>query len=341
MLSPMGLRLTRRRRGCVHIDEGFDFLGFRIQRQSKRGLEQGVRLHLAIEEVTFLDHGQGEGDPQTGNEQPTLRPPAPTQRGSAGLDNYFRHGVSRTTFPYLAPVHLATGRAWLRQNIAVPTGMVPAALPGQRWWPEHEGEALFHCRAVSVDSLPLPRQGIPTPWDDGNDPGRIARPHGLVESRMRWKLHVRFGGTGRGDGPQETPARRPGPIPLGHRGPRRGAPRGVATSPRGRLGPARHGPQRIALRLVEEPEDLTENQERKLAWIAKVNAPLYRAYLLKEQLREIVNVKGRKALRMLDAWLMWTARCRIPAFVELGRRVRKNRAGIEASLRHNLSNAAD
>jgi transposase len=91
--------------------------------------------------------------------------------------------------------------------------------------------------------------------------------------------------------------------------------------------------------LWKNPEDLTENQERKLAWIAKVNAPLYRAYLMKEQLREIIKVKGSKGVEKLDDWLAWTARCRIPAFVELGRKIRKNRAGIEAALRHDLSNA--
>jgi hypothetical protein len=38
--------------------------------------------------------------------------------------------------------------------------------------------------------------------------------------------------------------------------------------------------------LWRNPEDLTERQERKLAWIAKVNTRLYRAYLMKEQLTE-------------------------------------------------------
>ena len=42
---------------------------------------------------------------------------------------------------------------------------------------------------------------------------------------------------------------------------------------------------------------------------------------------------------MLKAWLAWAARCRIPAFVELGRRIRKNLPGIEAALTHGLSNA--
>jgi RNA-directed DNA polymerase len=37
VLSTMGLRLSVEKTGVCHIDEGFDFLGFRIQRQRKRG----------------------------------------------------------------------------------------------------------------------------------------------------------------------------------------------------------------------------------------------------------------------------------------------------------------
>ncbi len=91
--------------------------------------------------------------------------------------------------------------------------------------------------------------------------------------------------------------------------------------------------------LWKNPEVLTARQEAKLAWVATVNRRLYRAYLLKEQLRAIIAVKGVRALVMLDRWLGWAARCRIPAFVELGRRIRKNLPGIEAALVNNLSNA--
>lgn len=91
--------------------------------------------------------------------------------------------------------------------------------------------------------------------------------------------------------------------------------------------------------LWKNPEDLTARQETKLAWVAKVNRRLYRAYLLKEQFRQIIAIKGRRALKMLQAWLAWAARSRIPAFVELGRRIRKHLPGIEAALLHDLSNA--
>jgi transposase len=91
--------------------------------------------------------------------------------------------------------------------------------------------------------------------------------------------------------------------------------------------------------LWKNPEDLTERQAAKLAWISAANTRLYRAYLLKEQLRQAIRLKGRRAVDMIHAWLAWAARSRIPAFVELGRRIRKNFPGIEAAMVHNLSNA--
>ena len=50
-------------------------------------------------------------------------------------------------------------------------------------------------------------------------------------------------------------------------------------------------------------------------------------------------VKGDAGIEALDRWQSWAARCRIPAFVALGRRIRKHRAAIEAALTHDLSNA--
>jgi transposase len=91
--------------------------------------------------------------------------------------------------------------------------------------------------------------------------------------------------------------------------------------------------------LWRNPEDLTRRQEAKLAWIARVNTKLYRAYLMKEQLRIAIRTKGVLSLTMLDEWLIWAQRCRIGPFVELGKKIRKNIAGIEAAMLHNLSNA--
>ena len=91
--------------------------------------------------------------------------------------------------------------------------------------------------------------------------------------------------------------------------------------------------------LWRNPEDLTERQEAKLSWIARENGRLYRAYLLKEQLRLAIRRKGIVSLTMLDTWLAWAARSRIPAFVELAKKVRRHLPGIEAAMMNDVSNA--
>jgi transposase len=42
---------------------------------------------------------------------------------------------------------------------------------------------------------------------------------------------------------------------------------------------------------------------------------------------------------LLEAWLRWARRCRIPAFVELARKITRHRPGIQAALTEQLSNA--
>jgi transposase len=94
---------------------------------------------------------------------------------------------------------------------------------------------------------------------------------------------------------------------------------------------------RWALRRNEA--DLTGRQRHQLAWIAKTSPTLYRAYLLKEGLRLVFEVGGDEGIEILDRWLSWTQRCRIPQFVDLGRRIRRHLPAIHAALTHDLSNA--
>jgi transposase len=91
--------------------------------------------------------------------------------------------------------------------------------------------------------------------------------------------------------------------------------------------------------LWKNPEDLTRRQSAKLADIARINKPLYRAYLLKEQLREVFRLPFRAAVALLDHWLAWARRSRLPPLVRLARSIRDHRATIVTTLRFGLSNA--
>lgn len=90
--------------------------------------------------------------------------------------------------------------------------------------------------------------------------------------------------------------------------------------------------------LWKNPENLTENQQVKLAWIAATDPRLYRAYLLKEALRVIFTMTYDAAAEALDRWISWARRCRIPAFVKLQKSIVKHRTRILAAIEHGLSN---
>lgn len=91
--------------------------------------------------------------------------------------------------------------------------------------------------------------------------------------------------------------------------------------------------------LWRNPEDLTAKQTAKLADIARTNRRLYRAYLLKEQLRQVFQLRGQAGIDLLDRWLAWAQRCRIEAFVKLGRRIRRHRKAINQTLTSGTTNA--
>ena len=91
--------------------------------------------------------------------------------------------------------------------------------------------------------------------------------------------------------------------------------------------------------LWKNPEHLTRRQRLKLAQIKQTNEPLYRAYLLKEQLRQVYRVPTEHAGALLDAWLAWARRSRLEPFVRLARTITDQRPGIQAAVEHGLSNA--
>lgn len=74
--------------------------------------------------------------------------------------------------------------------------------------------------------------------------------------------------------------------------------------------------------LWKNPEDLTEKQNAKLSWVQVTNKRLYRAYLLKEQLRLVFKLRGEAGIALLTAWLAWASRSKIPAFVSLAKSIR-------------------
>lgn len=92
--------------------------------------------------------------------------------------------------------------------------------------------------------------------------------------------------------------------------------------------------------LLKDPAALTASQHGTLATLARLNSPLYRGYLLKEQLRAIYHPAARAhAPRLLEAWLKAAARSKLKPFVKLAQTLREHREGILNAIRLGLSNS--
>ena len=91
---------------------------------------------------------------------------------------------------------------------------------------------------------------------------------------------------------------------------------------------------------MKNPDDLTADQRQSLATIRTTNTALYRAYLLKEQLRAVFVTKGRRGEQLLAGWIAWARRSRLPEFVKLARTIKRFQQLIWNTLhKHGVSNA--
>jgi hypothetical protein len=84
---------------------------------------------------------------------------------------------------------------------------------------------------------------------------------------------------------------------------------------------------------------LNPKQQAKLDSIEETNQPLYRAYLLKEQLRLVFQLPFDEALDLLEAWLDWAENSSLPSFVDLAERIWEHLTPIANALDHRPSNA--
>jgi len=91
--------------------------------------------------------------------------------------------------------------------------------------------------------------------------------------------------------------------------------------------------------LLKAPEHQNTWQLAALHEISKTNRRLYRAFLLKEQLRLLYHLPDPAAAPAhLDAWLAWASRSKLKPFVKLARTLRARRDGVLAAIRLGLSN---
>jgi len=166
VLAPMGLRLSAAKTAITHIDEGVDFLGWRIQRRRKRGTDQHyVYSYPAKKAVLAAKRKIKTLCRQVEVNQPLddlLRRVNAMLRGWCG---YFRPGVSSAVFAYLSHYTWQTVWRWLRRKHRRSTWKeIRHRDCGGGWWPASRERTLFDPAMVGTTRYRYRGSIIPSPW---------------------------------------------------------------------------------------------------------------------------------------------------------------------------------
>lgn len=164
LLAPLGLRLSDAKTRVVHLEEGFDFLGWRIQRRRKRGTVQRHLYTYPSKKALLSVMARVRALTRRAKNRTLfelLHRLNPVLRGWA---TYFQHGVSKRTFSYLGQFAWQRVVGWLRKRHP---GISWARLrryflPG--WRPTQDGISLFKPATVTVTRYRYRGNKIPNPW---------------------------------------------------------------------------------------------------------------------------------------------------------------------------------
>jgi RNA-directed DNA polymerase len=167
LAAKMGLRLSAEKTLITHIDEGLDFLGWRIQRhRQKGGHKQYVYTYPAKKALVAICRKMKALCRSTSQDKPlavVLHRLNPVLRGWC---EYFRPGVSSKTFGYLAHVTWRQVLAWLkRKHPHSAWKHLRRRYCDGRWWP-HDGQVtLLHTGSIATTRYRYRGTGIASPWD--------------------------------------------------------------------------------------------------------------------------------------------------------------------------------
>jgi transposase len=85
-------------------------------------------------------------------------------------------------------------------------------------------------------------------------------------------------------------------------------------------------------------ENLSMGQRETIWALEKANRRTFRAFQLKEELRDVFSLPLIAARAALDAWLAYASRSKLAPFVRLARTIRRYRTSIEATIEWGLTN---
>ena len=168
VISTVGLRLSEEKTSVCNISEGFDFLGFRIQRKRKRGSNKVYVYSWPSKKALASIMAKIKTITKQGTDQPLSIVLRQINSALHGWAVYFRHGCSKQTFNYLAHCAWLRVVGWIRRKHRRATWKAIRRrylmLPGKGLVPHDAGIVLFNVASVPVTRYRYRGAKIPNPW---------------------------------------------------------------------------------------------------------------------------------------------------------------------------------
>jgi len=164
VLAPMGLRLSEEKTKVAHIDEGLDFLGFRIQRKQQWGSDKRYVYTWPSRKSFFSIRAKVRAISRGGPNRPLKAVLHDLNSLLRGWSNYFRHGASSATFAALRQFIWFRVTRWLRRKHPRASWKWLRRRYLPRWWPTEGATSLFDPASVAVIRYRYRGAKIATPW---------------------------------------------------------------------------------------------------------------------------------------------------------------------------------
>lgn len=165
VLSGMGLRLSPDKTLITHIDEGLDFLGWRIQRRRKPGTNRHYVYTYPAKKALASITGKVKVLCRQDVNLPLTVLLHQLNVVLRGWCAYFQPGVSSVAFQYLRAVAWRQVFGWLRRKHRRTTWKdLRRRYCDGGWWPNDGEVKLFNPGMVSTTRYRYRGTAIPSPW---------------------------------------------------------------------------------------------------------------------------------------------------------------------------------
>lgn len=173
VLAGIGLRLAPDKTGIVHLDEGFDFLGFRIQRHRQQGSDRRLIYSYPSVAAQAAIRRKVKQATRAVSTRPAGQLFNKLNSMLRGWVIYFRHSAASTAFRDLQ--HHLWWRTWIWLMNKHPRRpkkwIISRYYSGtSRWWPEHEDVILWQPASMTIKRHRYRGSRIPTPWNPNPQP---------------------------------------------------------------------------------------------------------------------------------------------------------------------------